>query len=82
MRASPRYLSYQLLGVFVGLAVELAVLGVAVVSALAAGKPVASGTPDAPKAPRPPAAPHKRPAAGRPAYVDRRIRRLGELLRR
>lgn len=41
VRASPRYLSYQLLGVFVGLAVELAVLGVAVVSALAAGKPVA-----------------------------------------
>jgi putative hydrolase of the HAD superfamily len=26
--------------------------------------------------------PQKRPAAGRPAYVDRRIRRLGELLRR
>lgn len=41
VRASPRYLSYQLLGVFVGLAVELAVFGVAVVSALAAGKPVA-----------------------------------------
>ncbi|MBL8345846.1 MAG: HAD-IA family hydrolase [Rubrivivax sp.] len=34
------------------------------------------------KSPRVGAAPHKRPAAGRPAYVDRRIRRLGELLRR
>jgi len=50
-------------------------------------RPAASG-------PRPPAAarpgpptragsePHKRPGAGRPAYVDRRIRRLVELLRR
>lgn len=29
----------------------------------------------------PAAAPHVRPGAGRPAYVDRRVRRLGDLLR-
>lgn len=41
VRASPRYLRYQLLGVYCGVALECVVLTIAVASALAAGKPVA-----------------------------------------
>lgn len=41
VRASPRYLRYQLLGVYFGVCVELVVLAIASVTALAADKPLA-----------------------------------------
>jgi putative hydrolase of the HAD superfamily len=47
-------------------------------SAASAGNPGMAGV--AARA-RAGAAPHKRPGSGRPSYVDRRIRRLGQLLR-